>query len=416
LRNTKVNEMIRRRKMFCFRNMLSVLACLLAAAPALFGATVVSSGQTIAFNTTAVTYSINGGTSVSGVVENGAARFDFDGIDIQAGATVTVTGTGALLIVSNGDIVVNTLIDVSGKTTVLGAVGLAGPAGGNNGGVRAVNPGNTTANGKGFGTGGGGSGCALNAVVGGSTGSNRAGGGGAYGGNGGVNGRAYKSGGSADTYGGIAALAYGTPQIYVLLGGSGGGGGKNMAGSGGGGGAIGLTAISGNITIGASGLILSNGGDATTDFTGYPGTDYRYAGGGGAGGSIRLDAGAGTVTISGTLNVYGGHGGCAAPTASDNADNFGGGGSGGRIAIYTASGTYTGTVPASAVAGGLGGHFIPSSSLVGGPGAAGTINAYTGPMVMPGQAANPNPPDNEIDIDIHNPALSWQAGHASATS
>jgi hypothetical protein len=159
---------------------------------------------------------------------------------------------------------------------------------------------------------------------------------------------------------------------------------------------------------------LSNGGDATTDFTGYPGTDYRYSGGGGSGGSIRLDA-AGTVIVSGTLSAYGGHGGCAAPAASDNADNFGGGGAGGRIAIYTATGTYSGTIPASAVAGGLGGHFIPSSSLVGGPGAAGTISVYTGPMVMPGQAASPNPADNATDIDIHDPALSWQAGHASAT-
>jgi hypothetical protein len=412
----KVNEMTRRKNMLCSRNMLSVVICLVVASSGAFGATVVSSGQTIAFNTTAVTYTIDGGSPVAGIIENGAARFDFTGLDIQSGAVVTVTGTNPLLIVSDGDIVVNSLIDVSGKTTVLGAAGLAGPAGGNSGGVRAVNPGSTTANGKGFGPGGGGSGCALNAVVGGSTGSNRAGGGGAYGGNGGVNSRAYKSGGSADTWGGVAAVAYGTPQIYVLLGGSGGGGGKNTASSGGGGGAIGLTTTSGNITIGASGLVLSNGGDAVTDFTGYPGTDYRYGGGGGSGGSIRLDAGHGTVTISGSLSVCGGHGGCAAPAASDSGDIMGGGGAGGRIAVYTASGTYTGTIPTSAVAGGSGGHYIPPSANVGGPGATGTIVAYAGPMVMPGKASGATPADNDADVDIHNPALTWLRGDASATA
>jgi hypothetical protein len=402
--------------MFCTRRFVSAVVCLLATASVTMAATVISASDTILFDTTNLAYSINGGTPVAGVMQGVAARFDFAGLELQTGATVSITGSNPILIVSDGDIIVNSLIDVSGKSTVLGAAGFAGPGGGNGGGVRAVNPGSTTANGKGFGPSGGGSGWALDGTSGGS----RAGGGGAYGGTGGINSRAYRSGGSADTYGGIAAAAYGTPQIYSLLGGSGGGGGKNFAGSGGGGGAIGLTTTSGNITIGTSGLIWSNGGDATTDFTGYAGTDYRYAGGGGSGGAIRLEA-AGTVTITGSLSAKGGHGGCGMAVKTDCREHHGGGGAGGRIAIYTATGSYTGTVPATAVAGGDGGHLLvtlPSGSQTadGGPGAAGTINAYQGPMVLPGQATSPMPGDGETGVDIHNPTLSWHAGDSTATA
>lgn len=399
------------------RKLVSSVICLLAAASATFSSTVISTSDTIAFDTTAITYSINGGMPVTGILEAGAARFDFAGLELQSGATVTITRANPLLIVSNGNIIVNTAIDVSGKATVLGAAGVGGPAGGGDGGIRPATPGiDSTADGKGFGLGGGGSGANT-----GNTGGWRGGGGGGYGGTGGINSRAFRGAG-LDVFSAFAAPTYGDPQIYKLYGGSGGGGGKNYASSGGGGGAVGLKTTSGNITIDASGLIYSNGGDATTDFTGYTGTDCRYTGGGGSGGSIRLDS-AGTVTINGSLSAKGGHGGCGGvvPGKTDFREDYGGGGGGGRIAIYSASGTYTGTIPATAVAGGDGGHLVVAlppedQDAVGGPGVAGTINAYQGPMVLPGQATGPTPNDGDTGIDIHNPALAWHAGDATATA
>jgi hypothetical protein len=334
LRITKVNEMIRRRKMFCFRNLISVLVYLLAAVPAVFGATVVSSGQTIAFNTTAVTYSIDAGSAVNGVVDNGSARFDFDGLDIQSGATVAVTGTRPLLIVSNGNIIVNTLIDVSGQngwvtSGILYGGGAGGPGGFAGGGKRTI----------GSGPGGGGTSTLYGA------------GGGGYGGAGGASSRVYR--GSSDGGNGLGGIAYGDSHVYVLQGGSGGGGGKNASGGGGGGGAIALAATSGNITIGSSGAITCNGGDGV--FLTYDPVEMRYGGGGGAGGAIRMDAGHGIVTINGSLSVKGGHGSGSQwmPSRTDYREYHSGGGGGGRIAVYSASGTYAGSATVTGAGGAL---------------------------------------------------------------
>lgn len=375
--------------------------CLAVTASVAMGATVVGSGQTISFDTTAVTYSMNGGAAVAGVIENGVARFDFAGLDIQTGAIVSITGARPLLIVSNGDIVVDAAINMCGangwvtSSSAYGG-GTGGPGGFAGGGKRTI----------GSGPGGGGTSTSYGA------------GGGGYGGAGGASSRVYR--GSSDGGNGLGGVAYGDSHIYVLQGGSGGGGGKNSSGGGGGGGAISLVAISGNVTIGSSGAITCNGGDGV--FPTYDQAELRYGGGGGAGGAIRIDAGNGIVTINGQLSAKGGHGSDSQwiTGKTDYREYHSGGGGGGRIAIYTASGTYTGSGPVS-VAGGTGGNLLnpPASgyqTAPGGPGFPGTVNTYMGPMVMPGKAASPSPSDNSTDVDIHNPALTWQRGDASATS
>jgi hypothetical protein len=391
-------------KMLSVRNLLLLATLSMIATSAQAAATMISSGQTISFNTTAVAYTIDAGPAVSGTIENGAAKFNFNGLEIQAGATVEVAGSRALLLASNGNIIVNTTINMSGlngwvTSATVYAGGIGGPGGYAGGGKRTI----------GEGPGGGNTSLSYGA------------GGGGHGGMGGSSSRICR--GSADTTvpsAGLGGVANGAPQIYLLQGGSGGGGGKNSSGGGGGGGAIALVAISGNITIGSSGVITCNGGDGV--FPTYDPAELRYGGGGGAGGAIRIDAGSGTMTIDGQLSAKGGHGSDSQwmTSRSDYREYHSGGGGGGRIAIYTASGTYAGLGTIGA-GGGTGGNLLnpPPSGYQTAPGCngtAGTSNTYQGTMMMPGQATGPNPGNGATGIDIHSPALSWQAGDASATA
>ncbi len=390
-------------RMVSMRNILLSAAIVMAMCSAGVAATVITSGQTISFDTTAVAYTINGGTAVNGTIDNGAARFDFDGLEIQAGATVEVVGSRSLLLASSAGITINTTINMNGQdgwvtSSTVFAGGIGGPGGFAGGAKRVVGEG----------------------PGGGNTSTSYGAGGGGHGGTGGSSSRICR--GSTDTSvpsAGLGGVVNGTPQLYLLQGGSGGGGGKNASGGGGGGGAIGLLATTGNITIGSSGVIICDGGAGA--FPTYDAAETRYGGGGGAGGAIRLDAGNGTVTINGQLSAKGGHGADSLFISSktDSRDHHSGGGAGGRIALYTASGTYGGSGTLT-VAGGTGGYLLnpPQSGYVTAPGCnggAGTINTYSGAMVLPGQAKNPQPGNGAENVNIHNPTLSWSAGDASAT-
>jgi len=358
--------------------------------------TIVSSGQTISFNTgvTPPSYSISGGSSGTGSIVNGEATFNFSGLSISNGAAVSVSGNVPLSIVSTTNIYINTVFNISAP--IFSAISQIGGGGGAAGGYAGGSGGtNITA---GSGPGGG------RYVSGKYTG-----GGGGYGGSGG-GGR-----GTPNDYGVTNGLA----QLLVLQGGSGGSGGRgdwssssgasasNGGAGGGGGGAIGLTATTGNITIGSSGQILANGGgyDNTTN-----GVIYQLAGAGGSGGAIRLAAGNGTVTINGTLSAAGGQGGSI--TLVNKSSNPGAGGGGGRIAIYSASGSYSGSgiVSVAAGAGGKDGSGNPCSNSP--QPAAGILYQQVGSL--PGVASLPSPANNSTTVPVLSP-LSWIPGSGAIT-
>jgi hypothetical protein len=348
---------------------LCSLCCLVSTASAV---TTIGSGSTIAFNTDTQRVSIDGIYEPNGVLVNGAVEFTFNGLDLQSGSIVTVTGTKPLFIKSTGDIAVNTVINLSAPNAAQGGspypVGPAGPAGGWIGAPRRAPATFTPA------TYGPGSSWFQ---------SNTSGGAG-YGGAGGRSGR------SANGVG----VAYGSQELFVLLGGSGAGGGNNNGGGGGGGGAVAFQAA-GALTIGTGGSILADGGNVI-----YPVMENMLSGGGGAGGSIRLEGGT-SLTIQGTLSAKGGQGGDFTSTAAaDNMKGAGGGG-GGRIALYSVSRSITGTVT---VAGGRKGMNPLGQSVNATDGAAGTIYQFDG--MMPVTPTNPNPADAATVVSILT-ALSW---------
>ncbi|MCX5771695.1 MAG: hypothetical protein NTZ09_15690, partial [Candidatus Hydrogenedentes bacterium] len=269
----------------------------------------------------------------------------FNSISITGTATISVTGTRPLVLLSRGNIVLTASINAN-ALIASGTTGGAGVLGGYSGG---------NANLAGFGLGAGG------------RKDTDAGAGAGYGGMGGA--------GAASNTNGRAT--YGQAGLYDLYGGSGGGGGgstSNAAGAGGGGGAIALCAA-GSITINAGCTISVNGGVGVSA--------QRYPGGGGSGGSILLSAP--TVTNNGILQAVGGNGGGA---TQNNREGAGGGG-GGRIAIY-ANVVTAGT---RNVAGGFAGP-APGSGVPGAPGLVGTTFSdffSNVPTVVSVTRLNPSP-------------------------
>ncbi len=250
--------------------------------------------------------------------------YNYTSFTIDAGVTVTVTGTAPLIINSTGD------INIAGTITVSGAPGSdgvtfsnAGPggvgvAGGHDGGAGYFDPVLGPENGlPGMGPGAGGLGSQW-----------YSGGGGGYGTTG-LNGDVFGSGGGA------GGITYGTAQLTTLEGGSGGGsgsGGNNCgSGAGGAGGGVIVMSTCGTLTIAASGMILSNGGNGGSDGTGNCG-----GGGAGAGGSIWLVAP--TLVNDGSVQANGGIGGSSSFTGP------GGNGGDGRIRFDYATTSGTGTV------------------------------------------------------------------------
>ncbi|MHC5213371.1 MAG: hypothetical protein ACYSOO_02120, partial [Planctomycetota bacterium] len=203
-------------------------------------ATIIGPSDTIHFDTTAGTYSINGGNNVNGSISGTVATYTFDGLDIQSGATVTVSGVNAIELLSTADMSIASDIDVSGADAG-GATAGAAAIGGWAGGDGATS---STAGLAGSGPGAGGAGDDQW----------ESGGGAGYGGAGGQGGRLTQGGGAG-------GASYGGTSITTLQGGSGGGGGggggSDGGGGGAGGGAIKLGAV--NVTIDAT--ITAAGGD-----------------------------------------------------------------------------------------------------------------------------------------------------------
>ena len=215
-----------------------------------------------------------------------SGNYEFTTFAIDAGVTVTVTGSTPLVVSATGAVtidgalVANGAIGGDGVTSISAGLGGAGMVGGAAGGDGSYSSSSGPLDGlAGNGSGGGG------------FGSGWSGGGGA----------GYATAGqSSGGVGGLGGPAYGSPTIPVLLGGSGGGGGSGgySCGSGGGGGGGGAVQIQScvSISIGATGAIHTNGGNGGSDGTGNCG-----GGGGGSGGSLVLTSP--TVTVDGQLST-----------------------------------------------------------------------------------------------------------------
>jgi len=287
-----------------------------------------TAGGTYTFNTTGPnpTLSGTGGTTLTGVVSNGIAVFDFNSITVGSGQTFVGEGALPLALLSRSDITINGTIDVSAP----GGFDFHGGPGGFDGASSGPGAG-------GFGPGGGGAGgftfISVPQPPYGPTinyGLFGGGGGGGFGGSGNAGMPVSVPGGGVG--GGSGGRAY-ADLLGQLQGGSGGGIGLNSPG-GGGGGAIELGAV-GNISV--KGSVLANGGSAISG-----GLDTG-GGGGGAGGGILLH-GEG-VTLSGLLSAIGGSGGSG---GSDDRDfpnvavwGAGGNGGGGQVVIDPGAGGFT---------------------------------------------------------------------------
>jgi len=257
---------------------------------------------------------LDGAYSATTNVTLAGGTYNYSTFNIDAGVTVTVTGSQPLVIYCtgaatiNGSLVANGQNGNNGITYASGGPGGAGVAGGGNGGdgsfssvtgpINGVNGNGSGAGGMGQGwSGGGGAGYSV-------------------------------AGASSGGAGGAGGPAYGTTQISGTDAGSGGGGGSGGydcgAGGGGGGGGY-ITIQAASITTGASSIINGNGGNGGSDGTGNCG-----GGGGGSGGSIWLSGG--TVTLNGSLSAIGGTGGAS---AIPNSPYWGVGGNGadGRIRV-----------------------------------------------------------------------------------
>jgi hypothetical protein len=292
------------------------------------------------------------GTTLTGVVFNGIAVFDFDSINVLgspgppiAAQSFTASGSLPLALLSRTDARIAGVINGSGQGTATGGppVVPGGPGGGN--GANLFTPGG--------GPGGGGAGQFVAGASGG--------GGGGFGGHGGA---------GADLLtlpGGLGGAPYGN-LAQQLQGGS--GGGASSGGSGGGGGAIEIGAV-GSLTI--SGGISANGGSP------FHVVSATGGGGGGSGGGIFLHAD--SVLLTGTVSAVGGDGEPAdrIPGPGGYFIEAGGGGGGGEVAILSGMGDFTESSGAVIdVAGGAG--FEGSSP--GSPGGAGFINIVPEPASL----------------------------------
>lgn len=353
-----------------------------------------------------------------------------EGLTITSGATVNVTGSNALRIVATtGDINLDAVIDLT--PTVLGRNNEPGP--GTVGGWDGGDEDQDDAKGPGKG-----------AYI------SQAGGGGSYGGRGGQAAR-----------GGAGPAPYGDQEMYILLGGSGGGGSDNTGG-GGGGSAVALISLNGNISIGATGKLICDGGDiqapqpessggkwvygagdpnsvygpyadhvfptdpavAVPTVRGYMtlGTNWdEKGGGGGSGGGILLAAGNGTVTVDGIVSANGGKGADNTDDWDEEKNDNGGGGGGGRIAIYSASGSAGGSGTITADGGTHGATMDPDGyyktpfgqlyiTCNSEEGDGGTIYYGTGPVPL---TAKNGVPDYTTGVSIF-ASLTWESA-ASAS-
>ncbi len=248
-------------------------------------------------------------------------EYHFTEFTLPAGVTLRASGTQALRIHVQGDVQISGIIDLrgaaGGTSRLLAAAaangGTAGPGGGA-GGSGAGSSFTSSGSSPAIGTAGGGAGAVslVNLTDGGPGG----GGGSAAPGAPGAAGAATP---------GSEGLAINTPTLSDLRGGAGGGGGGGNsfvgsmgAGGGGGGGALGLF-LGGNLSIAATGSILTTGGTGGTATGGH----QAGCGGGGGGGSV-LIVGAGAVNNDGAIDSQLGAGVCATASGvgSDGTNRF----------------------------------------------------------------------------------------------
>lgn len=297
------------------------------------------------------------GTTVSADIGYGSfdiAVFTFTDFDLDSGITLTATGSRPLALLSQSDITIDGVIDVSAPG-VLDPFGFrisrdAGPGGGRGGGLSAPIDGEAAA------------GAPVTAGIQGfgrNFGNNdHGGGGGGFGGNGGQGFDGTST--TVDNRG----YAYGDLSI-AIQGGSGGAAGNisGVVNGGGGGGGVELGAV-GSATI--SGSILAMGADSEHG--------SGKSGGGGAGGGILVHAF--DVSVSGVLNADGGNGSfVSSPSLSGGS---GGGGGGGRILLaHDASGTYDQT---GATITADGGPYLGGNMEAGADGVIEVVSVSSGPI------------------------------------
>ena len=258
-----------------------------------------------------------------------AGIYHFEALTIKG--PLKIEGTQSIILVANGPIVIEGVIDTQSCNVGGTGVQTQGP-GGFRGGNRDQ--------------------AAAGSGAGGRAGGNNGGGGG--GGHGAM-------GGPGGDPAGTGGPAFGDEAVMMLIGGGGGGGARGAGGGAGGGGGAAVQLISNtSITIAASGGI--NAGGCGGGPGGQGGNDGGA--GGGAGGVIVLEAP--TITINGSLAVNGGGGG---------GSNIGGIGGNGRLDRDQAMGGTQGNGTSTGAAGGLG---AAGSVLTGGTGATATLSSGGG--------------------------------------
>lgn len=294
-----------------------------------------------------------------------------DDFTLPAGVTLTGTGTRALIVVAEGDIELDGVLDF-GPGCVLGAEGdtkrCAGPGGGNGGKMGTVAQGCAGGhNGAGEG-GGAGGGLGTKGGLGG-LGSSAATAdeldncgdtaanplvpliGGSGGGAGAMMSLASGGGGGGavqlSAFGRVRLAGTTVDRATIYVGGAGGQGSSGNHGGGGGGAGGGILLEGATVELVEAALIASGGGGGGGR-GGQPGSDGRFDGAVAAGGSSTGgagDGGDGAVNASPAENGAAGGGGT-------NTDGGGGGGGGlGRIRINTTAGQFT--VPASTLTQGV---------------------------------------------------------------
>lgn len=272
---------------------------------------------------------INGGTGANGAFNAtsnttlAGGVYNFTTFNINAGVTVSVTGTVPLEVYCTGAVTINGVLAANGgngtpgvtfSAAGTGGIGVAGGGNGGNG-TFSASLGPITA------TAGNGAGAVNN------QGNAWSGGGGA----------GYSAAGqsSGNPSGGFGGPSYGNSTITPFVAGSGGGGGSGGYNCGSGGGGAGGGAImiqsAASISIGLGGAIQCNGGNGGSDGGGNCG-----GGGGGSGGSIRL--GSPSISNSGAVSATGGTGGASQIPGSPYW-GVGANGAAGRVRI---DGNYTG--------------------------------------------------------------------------
>jgi hypothetical protein len=218
----------------------------------------------------------------------GLGVFSLAGLTVPSATTLRGTGANALVLLVDGDVVIDGLVTVAAQANSAGPGGYPGGAPGvQGGGTCGGLLGTGTAVGAGCSSGSGGAGHPV------------------QGGQGGLSSCA-----APDNHvGGLGGPGTcGTPALIPLLGGSGGAGGSvipnfgsNPGPGGGGGGALQISAA-GTITVSATGRIDAGGGGGGQTITGG-------GAGGGAGGAILLESPAVTVATGAILAANGGGGG-----------------------------------------------------------------------------------------------------------